>query len=261
MTSKKDVAKFGDEQKRRRLNGVFGDESGSRIDFVAWDAVAEIINEKLLEGHTYRIVGAKINQCSSYFSTTDKNLQVVLSAQTTVIEENKDKAIICPLNLTPLRDLKECVKNEKVNIAGIICEIQEITQINNQEVLTVKIRDVDTDVDVSFWRKAARSFVCKIGQVLSITNGVIGEYGGYLVVNATYGQKHLDLHHPDLKPLQTVALNLPTTNHLSPKKKQPQKKQVDNLENTGARQEFKGRPNDLEINVYSIELWKINVPK
>ena len=50
VTSKKDVAKFGDEQKRRRLNGVFGDESGSRIDFVAWDAVAEIINEKLLEG-------------------------------------------------------------------------------------------------------------------------------------------------------------------------------------------------------------------
>ena len=63
------------------------------------------------------------------------------------------------------------MKNDKVSIAGVICEIQEITQINNQEVLTVKIRDDDTDVDVSFWRKAARSFVCKIGQVLSKTNG------------------------------------------------------------------------------------------
>ena len=241
--------KFGENLKRSRLQGVLGDASGSRIDFIAWDANANLLCDKLVEGKTYEITSVKIAKCSPFFCTTEKNLQVQLNAHTTVTEVDAKDSVECPLNLTPLKQLKDHI-NKKVNIAGRIYAIGEIQKIKDQDVLTIKIKDNEADVDVSFWRNSARAFQGELDNTIYITSGMVSDYAGYLVVNGTYSEKTLDSSHPDMLYLNEVDQHTQTNIHLSPEKKKPQQKKIENLEQKSIKQEIKAKPERLDLNLY-----------
>ena len=250
---KDSIKTWGKTKSGRKLTGILCDDSG-KMDFIAWNDDVDTIDTSIHKDKTYQIEDEKIKEClqrfSKRFSKTNKNVQIVFTRNTKITEKVQEP-MQCPLNITPLKGLKSHL-TEKVNVAGKIVGLTEQDTSDGAKLLNVKIRDMYADVDVSYWRQSAASFLGQVGDIIYIEQCSMKLFGSYLVLQGTQCHYTVNEAHKDLAFLEHVSLgNDNNIEHMSPKKKPANDVQnVAKLTQCNIKQSFEAEVSNITVTTY-----------
>merc|ERR1719244_1363802 len=172
------------------LDCILSDFSGN-IKLSAWNDEAKKMDERLVNGSTYLLTGARVGPVKNQqYNTTGHNYELTWTSQTSVTGPLTNNPVLPNYNFVPINSLSDLAPDSVVDVAGWAKEAGQLDEFRSKAEKDLKKRIVvladnsagGSSIEMTLWGGTAVNF-SDSGKILAVRGAKLNEFQGKKTLN------------------------------------------------------------------------------